>query len=674
VQASYTIAQTPGKLESSSLMTPGEIIDQLIGLGKHVEEVPQEREGPTLPPFQRPTLPFLGGYPVIPIDDPDPTTGSPVTEPFPTRHDSNLSYFASFAELAEYVDEYSYYPYRWGYYNECYFLVDFAVDLDSDALSMNSFSGTNNQVVGVDEVDSVKTDGRYLYLHSGGSIYIIKAYPHSEARIVSKIENHGGSIQGLFIHDDRLVILKYLSQPRTMHYEEQTEVFDGDVWYQVTDSRVSEWTLNEPQTQVLIYDINRKANPRQLHDMVIPGSYQGARLIGNDLYLITTHRLYRYDDEVNWPVITEDGQSRIIDHTQIGYFDDSVGSSQLTMITSLSVQPGMVTDSKAVLSNSTNHIYVSQSGIYLAGADYGWYRQDGSFIHKFTIDEGQVSYVGMGLVPGWIDNQFAMDEHKGHLRVATTIGFVSKSNPTSTNNLYILDGTMTTVGKLEGLAPGEQIYSARFMGDRGYMVTFKKVDPFFVIDLSDPTDPTMLGYLKIPGYSDYMHPYDENHVIGLGKDTMEASSGNFAWYQGLKLSLFDVTDVAHPKEVSKLIIGDRGTESEALHDHRAFQFFGAHDKIVIPVDLYEVQNPNGRDNQHGEFVWQGAYVISLTLEDGFQIFGRVSHIGTNASQYSYNDRIQRSLYIEDVLYTFSPEQVALNDINNLNRLETIKLE
>ncbi|NIP67558.1 hypothetical protein GWM83_02345, partial [Candidatus Bathyarchaeota archaeon] len=114
------------------------------------------------------------------------------------------------------------------------------------------------------------------------------------------------------------------------------------------------------------------------------------------------------------------------------------------------------------------------------------------------------------------------------------------------------------MGRLEDLAPGEKIYSARFMGDRGYLVTFRKVDPLFVLDLSQPTNPKVLGKLKIPGYSDYLHPYDENHIIGVGKETVAAEQGDFAWYQGVKISLFDVTDVEDPREIDKYEIGDRG--------------------------------------------------------------------------------------------------------------------
>ncbi|HDH28120.1 MAG TPA: hypothetical protein ENH13_03205, partial [Euryarchaeota archaeon] len=157
-------------------------------------------------------------------------------------------------------------------------------------------------------------------------------------------------------------------------------------------------------------------------------------------------------------------------------------------------------------------------------------------VHKIAIADGSIEYKAGGSVPGRVLNQFSMDEYNGYFRIATTTGQVSRGGGLSANHIYILDGALEIQGALEDLAPGERIYSARFMGKRAYLVTFKKVDPLFVIDLADPKKPRLLGKLKIPGYSDYLHPYDENHVIGLGKEAAPAENGDFAWYQGLKIA------------------------------------------------------------------------------------------------------------------------------------------
>ena len=292
-------------------------------------------------------------------------------------------------------------------------------------------------------------------------------------------------------------------------------------------------------------------------------------------------------------------------------------------------------------------------------------------VSRIAIDRGKITPKATGSVPGTVLNQFSMDEYGGNFRIATTVGHVSRSGGGSSNNIYVLNSDMEIIGKLEDLAPGERIYSARFMGDRCYLVTFKKVDPLFVIDLSDPENPGVLGKLKIPGYSDYLHPYDENHLIGIGKETVEAEEGDFTWYQGVKLSLFDVTDVENPKELDKYEIGDRGTDSNALHDHKAFLFSRSKNLLVIPILLAEIDEekyPGGvEDNTYGDYVWQGAYVFDVDL-DGFRLRGRVSHADESEFEksgyyYSSPNSVKRSLYMDDILYTISDSKVVMSDLN-----------
>jgi inhibitor of cysteine peptidase len=236
---------------------------------------------------------------------------------------------------------------------------------------------------------------------------------------------------------------------------------------------------------------------------------------------------------------------------------------------------------------------------------------------------------------------------------------------------------MKIVGTLEDLAPGEQIYSARFMGDRLYLVTFKKVDPLFVIDLSEPTAPRVLGKLKIPGYSDYLHPYDETHVIGIGKEAIDAEGGNFAWYQGVKISLFDVSNVSHPVEVAKLEIGDRGTDSTALSDHRAFLFSKERNLLVIPI--LEAKVPAGSDaNTYGDYVYQGAYVFQIDT-GGIILRGRITHLQGDEllkSGYWFDSdyAVYRSLYIGENLYTISGAMIKINSLGDLSELKAIALK
>ncbi|HDQ06480.1 MAG TPA: hypothetical protein ENN36_07150, partial [Candidatus Bathyarchaeota archaeon] len=212
------------------------------------------------------------------------------------------------------------------------------------------------------------------------------------------------------------------------------------------------------------------------------------------------------------------------------------------------------------------------------------------------------------------------------------------------------------VGKLEDLAPGEQIYSARFMGDRCYLVTFEQIDPFFVIDVANPTKPKVLGYLKIPGFSGYLHPYDNNHIIGIGEQD-----------NNVKLSLFDVTDVTAPTETSKYIVDAEYSYSPVLYDHKAFLFDKTKQLLALPVSTNSLLIRGGDSNY-----WQGAYIFDVSLEQGFMLEGTITH-QSGTDQYEYNYSVQRILYIDDVLYTVSGIKVKMNSLETLAEINEVAL-
>ena len=298
-----------------------------------------------------------------------------------------------------------------------------------------------------------------------------------------------------------------------------------------------------------------------------------------------------------------------------------------------------------------------------------------------------MSFDAKGIVPGYVLNQYSMDEYNGYFRIATTISTGSWVNRDQHNNLYVLNMKLETVGKIENLAQGERIYSARFTGDKAYLVTFKQTDPFFVLDLKDPTAPTVAGELKIPGYSSYLHPYDENHIIGIGKEN-----------NTVKLSLFDVSDMSNPTEIAKYVIGENAdySDSVALYEPKAFLFDLQKQLLVIPVSVVTygyvqpIQEPSssttpdsGKDIgtsssspiQESKF-WQGAYVLNLSSQNGFTLKGELSHQENTTQNWNYyyggNDGITRSLYIGNTLYTVSNNMVQLNSLDNLNLLGQVK--
>jgi uncharacterized secreted protein with C-terminal beta-propeller domain len=544
---------------------------------------------------------------------------------------------------------------------------------NADSAKASDYSQTNIQVQGVDEADIVKSDGKYLYILSGSKLVIVDAYPAENAKILSEIDVE--SPQEIFINQDKLVI------------------FARDSWYNTT---------------ILQYDVTDRTNPILDKNISVEGNYFDSRMIGDHVYALINKPVYYYWGQENdiAPPVIRIGDSMDSSFPDVYHFDEPAYDYRFTTAISIDLSDDSeAPKSKIFLMGSSQEMFVSQNNIYVTfqkvsnftpidpflepvkmimPIPYPEYK-DETAIHRIAIKDGEVKYAATGSVPGHVLNQFSMDEYNGYFRIATTSGHVSRTaeGATSKNNIYVLDSSMNITGSLEDLAPGERIYSARFMGDRSYLVTFKKVDPLFVIDMKDPTNPYVLGKLKIPGYSDYLHPYDENHLIGLGKETVESETGDFAWYQGVKLSLFDVTDVTKPIEKAKYEIGDRGTSSNALYDHKAFLFSKSKNLLVIPITLAEIdpeQYPQGvPDWHHGSYTFQGAYVFNISAESGINLKGRISHVRDESSYlksgYYYESEyaVKRSLYMDNTLYTISNGLVKMNDLTDLSDINEVTL-
>jgi inhibitor of cysteine peptidase len=520
------------------------------------------------------------------------------------------------------------------------------------------YSGTNIQVEGVDEADIVKTDGQFIYFAKGTEVIIVQAYPVSEAKVVSRI-NMSNPVQDIYISSDRLIV--FTSQfPEPMYFYE----FDrpNEVEY---------------RSILTIYDIADRSNPEEVREINMDGTYFNSRLIDNYLYFIIRNSAYIYEDDVPLPVIREGDTWSSIEANCIWYPNNTRGWMSYNTIASIDVQSdgGKLTTETFLLDEGSS-IYVSPTNMYLTSE--GWWRE--TKITKIGIEEGEIKFKANGTVPGYVLNQYSMDEKDGYFRIATS---GNNNDRRSGNNLFVLNEALETVGSVEGLAKGEQIYSTRFMGDRCYMVTFKITDPLFTIDLSDPENPEVLGALKIPGFSTYLHPYDENILIGIGKETVESKTGDFAWQRGVKISLFDVSDITDPKEMAKLEVGDRGSDSNALYDPHAFLFSKARNLLVLPILEAQIDETDFADGEappdwYGEYVNQGAYVFDIS-EDGIELRGTVSHIEDPEeylkSGYWFESdlQVQRSLYIEENLYTLSNGMIKVNNIQSLEELAVIDL-
>jgi uncharacterized secreted protein with C-terminal beta-propeller domain len=541
---------------------------------------------------------------------------------------------------------------------------------DAAAPAASGHSTTNIQVAGVDEADIVKTDGEYIYFVSGNKTIIVKAYPPEQAQIVSQIELEG-TIIGIFINGNRLVVFEQ-ETPSYVYYDDMPVVKESYAPY------VS------PKMFIKVYDVSNRQDPQLQREVSANGQYVSSRMIGDYVYVVTNEPVYEEEGEVNLPKVSCGGNETEIPATDIYYSDVADYYYMYTTIIAVNTQnDGQEPTYETILLGASSNLFVSLNNIYLTFPVWGrdilgrevWDSQETS-IHRIHIEGDAIEYVASGEVPGMVLDQFSMDEYDSHFRVATTT-----YGETTGNHVYVLDMGLNIVGSLEGLAPGEMIYSARFMGERGYMVTFRQVDPLFVIDLSDPNNPRELGYLKVTGYSDYLHPYDENHLIGIGKETTE--EGEFAWYQGVKISLFDVSDVSNPQEIDKLEIGDRGTDSPVLCDHKAFLFDKSRNLLVIPILEAKVdpaQYPEGvPPDAYGEPVWQGAYVFHVSLDGGIEEKGKITHVENIADPekeyyYYYSPfAVERSLYIEDVLYTISQAKIKMNSLETLDYINEVEL-
>jgi len=552
-------------------------------------------------------------------------TGSPAP--------AELSTFRTYADLARFLDRAG--PSGGG-----------AVLLEGDLAGLGAeagFSRTNVQVQGVDELDTVKTDGEYLYLVSSNNVSIVRATPPGEMQIVARITatdlgveldpNTTVYIAGMFVDSDRLAVVS--SAWAYVWLARETIVPGPGPVPSIEPQRLRTW--------VSIFDLSTISSPQLEFAFGVTGTYLAARSTSGHVYLIAQDYVIKYEDLYLLPETCSEDACITGDSREIWYDPQSKEAGLFTNILAVNVETGDH-ETFSVLTGWTSTIYMSPQALYLSFLKWegdlsspdGW--MAGSFwtsVYKIVASGVVMGATASGDVPGALLNQFSMDEHEGYLRVATTIGWGRS------NSVYVLNETLGIVGALEGIAEDEQIFAARFVGDSLYLVTFRQIDPFFVIDLSDPTDPRLLGELEIPGFSSYLHPVDSEHILGIGQEN---------WT--LKVSLFDVSDPAHPVESSRWTVANTSW-SEALYDHKAVLFDGPKALFVLPIYGWDGES--------------GAYVFRVTPTDGISLRGVISHGLAYANVY-------RSLYIGDTLYTVSPYTVKANALSDLSEIGSLEYE
>lgn len=457
-----------------------------------------------------------------------------------------------------------------------------------------SYSDTNIRQEGVDEGDVVKTDGRYIYtLTDEGEITIVDtADGMEEAGVISEDRQ----ILEFYVADSRLMLLTYA-------VDADEEKADYDIW--------------NSGTALVTYDISDRGAPRKLGEVTQSGSYRSSRMVGDHVYVFTTFYADMFAEaEARETYIPQAGGS-LIQESSI-YLPETDSPSQYLVMTSTDIKtPDRIADSKALFAGY-GELYVSNENIYWyevsSGYDgFGW--EYSTLIRKISYKEGRLEAVAKGSVPGTIDDSFSIDEYEGNLRVVTT--------DENANGLYILGPDLEETGRIDNLAKDEQVYSARLMGDMGYFVTFRNTDPLFSVDLSDPENPQILGELKIPGFSDYLHPYGEERLLGIGMDADEETGAT----GGVKLSMFNVSDPSDVHEEHTLIL-ENVYSADVLYDYKA---------ALIDPDR----------NIIGFSAYRGAqeiyYVFSYDADKGFTCLMEERVNGSS-------QRAARGLYIENVLY------------------------
>lgn len=515
------------------------------------------------------------------------------------------------------------------------------------------YSTTNIQESGVDESDVVKNDAAYLYILGDNDLKIVRAVPADDMAVESTVDLPG-TPESLFLRGDTAVVI-------------------GRDHQGFPDL-----------TTVAVLDVSDRAMPVVEANVDLEGRLIASRLIGPKLHLVLSFAPILPEDQAeaieeaefddlipDLSVTFHAGSSMTIAHRNLvecrEFYrpDDPDGYGVVAVVTLDVDSPQAPIQSAGVMANAGT-IYVSPEALYLTNEvfdDAPEQPQEGTEIYKFNLTANGAVPVGSGTIPGRLLNRFSLGEYEGYLRAATTTGHVSRSGGNATNNVYVLapgNGELSIVGRVENIAPGERIYAARFIGARGFLVTFKKVDPLFTLDFSQPTSPAVVGELKVPGYSDYIHPLGKNHLLTIGKDAVDV--GDFAWYQGVQLSVFDVTDFSNPQRVDAEIIGERGTESEALHEPHAFNFFAPVNMLAIPMEIAEGAGPD--PSSHGQITFEGLCLFQVLADEGIEPLGQIPT--TVGDEWYYSGAWTRGIFIGEYVYAVTGTRVQAVPLANLD--------
>ncbi|MSP59852.1 MAG: hypothetical protein EXR72_05845 [Myxococcales bacterium] len=605
------------------------------------------------------------------------------------------------------------------------------------AAAPSAYTKTNTQVQGVDEADFVKNDGTRIFVLSGQKLYAAKSWPATDLALASALTIEGYP-QSMYLDEQSRVVV--LSSIYSKYPDDQNAGGESpcaaDAWgcgYSYANS-----------TKVTVVDMTTLAAPKVIAEHYLPGSANQSRRIGSSVRVVlsdyfrwpATVRFYPDYDGQN-PDLWNDQAvlGRKLDELKIKNEQiirartltqwlpkarRRVGNGAVVDVayactdfykTNAPVRLGLMTIATLNLDHpeadiartslvaEPGQIFASATSLYLASQHWWWWpspgQRDFTYIHKFDItDPDRAIYVASGGVDGHFLNQFSMDEYKGYFRVATTIAtrvFDTENRwgrTETTNRVHVLNeskGALQVIGQTEELAKGERITSARFVEEKGFVVTYRQTDPLYTIDLSNPADPRTIGELKVPGFSTYIHPIDANHLLTIGVYLPDPGpNGQTDWQKrSMKLTVFDVTDFKNPKEQHTALVGTANGWSEAAWEHKAFNYFPEKKLLAIPFSDY-LPNQNG-DNYWGSFVSE-LRVFDIDLEKGIKQRGAVSlkdiyqHENDYSWQWYWSPWVRRSVMASDdqgndFVYAISDGGIRVANAKNMAQpLATVRFQ
>lgn len=522
---------------------------------------------------------------------------------------------------------------------------DLTADTGDASDGDTDYSSTNIQEKNVDEADIVKTDGTYIYaMDSKGNIRIVEAGTMKQTGEISAPGSAGGETVEMYVDGDVLQVI-------WTGYDFVTT--QDEVELSGTQSSITRiyHTVSIQRTNVTTYDISDRSNPIKSGSYKQDGAYLTSRKNGEYLYIFTSYMPQATDTvqtkEYYYYVPRSGTQYLPCDSIYLpgkdrgGTYD---GRSTLVTAAVKNTEPSVPSDRIAIVSGAET-FYVSEGNIYVANSVWDNDSQNTDIV-RFGYKDGKFSPGNYGRVPGSLNNNFSMDEYQGNLRVVTTDDEPETANwdgeeisveSTISNGLYVLDRKLNIIGKIDRLAKGERIESARFLGDTGYFVTYRNMDPLFSVDLSDPENPKILGELKITGFSEYLHFYGKDKLLGLGWET----DPNTGETKGLKCSMFDLSDPENVKESEKLIITDVAY-CDVMDNYKSILIDP--EKNIFGFS-YAIRDGN----------WQAEYcygVFSYSSAGGFQVLACIQVPEELAEDYDDYQTL-RGLYIGKTLYVAS---------------------